>query len=73
MGKVLPFTARSNQKKMNQELADEMVEKIQFRQVLQEMYEQTGIDWLKLCTGDPHEQIRFQTKLTGQERNEGSE
>ncbi|UED78112.1 hypothetical protein [Brevibacillus sp. DP1.3A] len=62
MGNVLPFTARSNQKKTNQEIAKTMM----FHDVLQEMHKETGIDWLKLCTGDPHEQIRYRTKLAGE-------
>ncbi|MDR7319650.1 hypothetical protein [Brevibacillus nitrificans] len=73
MGKVLPFTTRSVQKMTNKEIAD----KIMFQSVLRKMYEETGFDWLKLCTGDPHENIRFDTLLiaqnTGQEKNENSE
>ncbi|WP_035301055.1 hypothetical protein [Brevibacillus thermoruber] len=69
MGKVLPFTARSHRKDPNKKLAEKMA----FEKVLQELYMETGIDFLKLCTGDPHENIRYRTKLirhTGQEEDE---
>lgn len=73
MGKMLPFTARSNHKEMNQKIADEMAERIMFREVLQQMYEETGIDWLKVCTGDPHENIRLNTRLAAEAAAAGQE
>jgi hypothetical protein len=54
MGKVLPFTARSHRKDPNKKLAEKMA----FEKVLQELYMETGIDFLKLCTGDPHEKMK---------------
>jgi hypothetical protein len=69
MGKVLPFTARSHRKATNADLTDKM----RFEKVLQQFYQETGIDYLKLITGDPHENIRYRTELirhTGQEEDE---
>lgn len=72
MSNIITFPARSCRKDTNKKLIEDMA----FQQALQELYEETGIDYLKLLTGDPHENIRYQTKLaahTGQEENEDSE
>lgn len=59
MGKIIPFPTRSDQRDTNRALTDKQL----FEQALQELHQETGIDFLKLCTGDPEENRRLRKQL----------
>lgn len=67
MRKILPF--RMSRQRQNEIAAEKQAEKEMFLRVLDELKEKKGIDYMKLLTGDPEENLRFQNKLAQEARD----
>lgn len=67
MGKILHY--RMSRNRSNEIILQKQAEKEMFLRVLDELKEKKGIDYMKLLTGDPEENLRFQNKLAQEARD----
>lgn len=67
MGKILPF--RMSRQRLNEIATQKQADKEMFLQVLDELKAEKGIDYMKLLTGDPEENLRFRNKLSQEARD----